>query len=182
MMVAMIRSGILAFGLAVVAAGGAWAQSPPSNPVLSADRMQMVSCLSQSGTAASSCIGSVAVTCVRAASGDRRAAEADCARREEVVWRERLTFAGQAVMRNADSGARGQFAALQVAWEGYAAQKMRVLREHAAVGSRGRDAGRLHVARGGQPFARARADGRPAQPGAPTLQSTQHYPLSVARR
>lgn len=123
MMVAMTRFGILAFGLAAMAAGSAWAQSPPSSPVLSADRMQVVSCLSQSDTTASSCIGSVAVTCVRAASGDRRVAEADCARREEAVWRERLTFASLAVMRNADSGARGQFAALQVAWEGYAAQK-----------------------------------------------------------
>lgn len=123
MMVTMIRSGILAFCFATVAAGGAWAQSPPSNPVLSGDRTQMVSCLSQSGTPASSCIGSVAVTCVREASGDRRVAEADCARREEAVWRERLTFASLAVMRNAEGGARGQFAALQVAWEGYAAQK-----------------------------------------------------------
>lgn len=123
MMVTMTRFGILAFGLAAIAAGSAWSQSPPSSPVLSADRMQMVSCLSQSDTAASACIGSVAVTCVRAASGDRRVAEADCARREEAVWRERLTFASLAVMRNADSGARGQFAALQVAWEGYAAQK-----------------------------------------------------------
>lgn len=124
MMTAMIRTGLLA-ALVASLGGSALAQTPPpAAPGLPSDRMQMVACLRQSGTAgASSCIGLVAVSCVRAATGDRREAEADCARREEAVWRERLNLVSQAVMRSSEPSARGQFAALQLAWEGYIAQK-----------------------------------------------------------
>jgi uncharacterized protein YecT (DUF1311 family) len=97
------------------------AQTP--SPTLAADRAQLVACLRQSGTVATSCIGLVAVACVRAASSDRRAAEHSCARREEAVWRERLGQATQTVTRTMDAGQRSKLASLQVAWEGYVAQK-----------------------------------------------------------
>lgn len=99
------------------------AQTPVPSPTLAADRAQMASCLRQSGTATSSCIGLIAVSCVRAAGGDRRDAETTCARREEAVWRERLELASLAVLRAEQTGSRGQFVALQLAWESYVAQK-----------------------------------------------------------
>lgn len=97
------------------------AQQP--SPMLQADRAQLVGCLNQSGAAATSCIGLVAVACVRAAGGDRRVAEPACARREEAVWRERLGQATQTVTRSLDASQRSRLAALQLAWEGYVAQK-----------------------------------------------------------
>lgn len=123
MMSRMIPTRTLALAVAIFAAGQAQAQAPRPDPVLAADRMQMATCLRQSASATGSCIGLIAVTCVRAATGDRRDAEIGCARREEAVWRERLGIVGQALMRAIDSGTRGQFASLQIAWEGYVAQK-----------------------------------------------------------
>lgn len=99
----------------------AWAQTQP-DAQLGADRRVVVECLRQSGSAPQSCIGLVAVTCVRAA-GDRRAAETSCARREEAVWRERLNQAGAILLRSFDEGRRSRFASLNLAWEGYVAQK-----------------------------------------------------------
>ena len=97
------------------------AQTP--SPTLAVDRAQLVACLRQSGAVATSCIGLVAVACVRATSTDRRLAEHSCARREEAVWRERLGQATQAVTRTMDAGQRSKLASLQLAWEGYVAQK-----------------------------------------------------------
>lgn len=126
MMLHMMTRTVSAFFLAMLAVAPALAQAPAPpapNATLAADRAQMASCLRQSVATTSSCIGLIAVTCVRAATGDRRDAETSCARREEAVWRERLELASLAVMRAADSGSRGQFASLQLAWEGYIAQK-----------------------------------------------------------
>lgn len=126
MMLHMMMKTVSAFLFAMLAAAPALAQTPAPpapNPTLAADRAQMASCLRESSGASSSCIGLIAVSCVRAASGDRRDIETACARREEAVWRERLELASLAVMRAADSGSRGQFASLQLAWEGYIAQK-----------------------------------------------------------
>lgn len=97
----------------------------PSIPgtVTSADRTQLAGCLSRSGAALSSCIGSVAVACVQAAGPNRRDLEFSCARREEAVWRERLNRALQIIGRPLDAGQRSRFVALQIAWEGYVAQK-----------------------------------------------------------
>lgn len=96
----------------------------PTNPVQSADRMQVANCVRQGLTASPGCIGLVAVPCVGAASsGNRAQAEIVCARREEAVWRERLTLAGAALGRTLDVGARSQFAALQLAWQSYVVQK-----------------------------------------------------------
>jgi hypothetical protein len=89
---------------------------------LAADRRVIVECLRQDRSAPQSCIGLVAVGCVRAA-GDRREAEISCARREEVVWRERLNQAGAILLRSFDEGRRSRFASLNLAWEGYVAQK-----------------------------------------------------------
>jgi len=124
-MATMKQLGLFAFGFLLVAAP-APAQAParPANPVLAADRAQLAACLRERGErAASSCIGSVAVACVREANADRRGAEFGCARREEAVWRERLTLATQATERSLDAGQRSRLAALHIAWEGYVAQK-----------------------------------------------------------
>lgn len=108
--------------LAPLAVSSAQAQTPPA-PGIAADRALIATCLRQSGQNRDSCIGAVAVACVRGQSGDRVAAEVGCARREEAVWRERLGIAGQALLRTGDATRRSQFAALQIAWEGYVAQK-----------------------------------------------------------
>lgn len=113
----------VALAAALLAATPLAAQSPAPSPTLAADRAQLVACLRQSGTVATSCIGLVAVACVRAAGGDRRAAEPACARREQAVWRERLGQATQLVARALDAGQRSKLASLQLAWEGYVAQK-----------------------------------------------------------
>jgi hypothetical protein len=105
----------LAFG-----ATPCWAQG---STTLAADRAQVAACLRDNRTAAPSCIGAIAVACVSAASTDRRAAEAGCARREEAVWRERLMQAMQVSGRSLDAGQRSRLAALHLAWEGFIAQK-----------------------------------------------------------
>ena len=96
----------------------------PTNPVQSADRLQVANCVRQGLAASPACIGLVAVPCVSAASTtDRAQAEISCARREEAVWRKRVTLAGAARERTLEVGARSQFAALQLAWQSYAVQK-----------------------------------------------------------
>lgn len=107
---------------ALVAAGGAAAQVAP-DPLLAADRARLASCLRQAQGAARSCVGLVAVACVRSAQAERGRAEQLCARREEAVWRERLMQLSQNLARGLDPGARSRFVALQLAWEGYVAQK-----------------------------------------------------------
>lgn len=110
--------------IAIVLSAPALAQAPlQTNPTLSADRSLMANCLRQGATASGSCIGLIAVACVTAAGQNRREAELGCARREEAVWRERLSLALQATGRPLDAGRRSRLAALHVAWEGYVAQK-----------------------------------------------------------
>lgn len=122
MIAAMRRILLPALVFAPLGSGAALAQMP-TNPVQSSDRLQVANCVRQGLTASPACIGLVAVPCVGATRGDRIQAEIACARREEAVWRERLTLATQALGRLLDSGARNQFAALQLAWESYAVQK-----------------------------------------------------------
>ncbi len=107
--------------LLALAAGAAAAQNPP-NPTLATDRAQLVACLRQAPTPRS-CVGLVAIGCVRAAQGERGRAEQLCARREEAVWRERLMQLSQGLGRRLEAGERARFAALQLAWEAYVAQK-----------------------------------------------------------
>lgn len=109
--------------LAQLCCAAALAQTP-TNPVQSGDRLQVANCVRQGLTASPGCIGLVAVPCVSAAAANGRAqAEIACARREEAVWRERLTLAAAALGRSLDAGARSQFAALQLAWQSYVVQK-----------------------------------------------------------
>ncbi len=122
MIAAMRRFLLLSLAFSPLACTVAFAQTP-TNPVQSGDRLQVANCVRQGLSASPACVGLVAVPCVRATSGDRREAEITCARREEAVWRERLALATQALGRVLDAGARSQFAALQLAWEGYAVQK-----------------------------------------------------------
>lgn len=104
----------------------AWGVSPAraqASTTLSADRAQVAACLRDNRSAAPSCIGAIAVGCLGTAGADRRAAEVGCARREEAVWRERLTQALQASGRTLDAGQRSRLAALHLSWEGFIAQK-----------------------------------------------------------
>jgi hypothetical protein len=111
-------SPILLFSLA-----GALPAAAQGNPTIAGDRAALSACLRDSRSQPSSCVGGIAVSCVRAATGDRRAAEFGCARREEAAWRERLTAAMQQSGRGFDAGQRSRLAALHVTWEGYIAQK-----------------------------------------------------------
>ena len=123
----MIPLNALPLFLLMVSATPLWAQapSPPpaGNAVLASDRAQLATCLREGRTAAPSCIGMIAVACVRAVGVDQRAAEAGCARREEAVWRERLLMALRLKGRSLDAGQRNRVVALQVAWESFVAQK-----------------------------------------------------------
>jgi uncharacterized protein YecT (DUF1311 family) len=114
---------ILLSAIILLLARPALAQAPAPAPQLNADRALLVQCLRQGGEAQSGCIGLVAVSCVRTASGDRREAETGCARREEAVWRERLNQASLILLRSFDESRRSRFASLNLAWEGYVAQK-----------------------------------------------------------
>jgi hypothetical protein len=114
-------AGLIA-SLAVFSAGGAAAQAP-TNPMLAADRAQLAACLRQAQAEPRSCVGLVAVACVRSAQAERGRAEQLCARREEAVWRERLVQLSQNLARRLDTGERARFSALQLAWESYVAQK-----------------------------------------------------------
>jgi hypothetical protein len=118
-----LRAAIVPLFLLAASPLQAQAPAPPANATLAADRAQLGSCLRENRTAAQSCIGSVAVACVAAASTDRRGAEPGCARREEAVWRERLMQALQLTGRPLDAGRRSRLAALHVAWESFIAQK-----------------------------------------------------------
>lgn len=111
-------------GLCLLSLG--WSASPAAaqaSPTLGPDRAQLAACLRDNRSAAPSCIGAIAVGCIGTAGIDRRAAELSCARREEAVWRERLTQALQASGRTLDAGQRSRLAALHLSWEGFIAQK-----------------------------------------------------------
>lgn len=122
MIMTMRQTTLLATAFLLVSAVPVLAQAP-GNTVQPADRLQIASCMRRGAATTAACIGSIAVPCVRAASGDRRDVEIVCARREEAVWRERLTLATQMLGRSLDAGGRSQFTALQLAWEGFAVQK-----------------------------------------------------------
>ncbi|POR54219.1 DUF1311 domain-containing protein [Bosea psychrotolerans] len=112
--------------LLMVSATPLWAQAPsppPGRTVLASDRAQLAACLREGRIAAPSCIGMIAVACVRATGVDQRAAETGCARREEAVWRERMLLALRLKGRTLDAGQRNRVVALQVAWESFVAQK-----------------------------------------------------------
>lgn len=94
-----------------------------ASATLGADRAQLAACLRDNRSATPSCIGAIAVGCLGSAGTDRRAAEVSCARREEMVWRERLTQALQVSGRTLDAGQRSRLAALHLSWEGFIAQK-----------------------------------------------------------
>lgn len=97
--------------------------SAQTSPAPSPDMVQLTGCLNEQRSAPSACIGTVAISCVRAARSDPRGAEAGCARREEGLWRERLNLALQVAARPLDPGQRSRLAALQMSWESYVAQK-----------------------------------------------------------
>jgi hypothetical protein len=114
---------MLAFLALSLAWSGARAQSSNENAITAADRATIAGCLRESVDLPPACIGTIAVTCVRQANGDRRDAEIACTRREASVWRERLDAGAAAFIQRLPPGQRSQFAALQRSWEGYAAQK-----------------------------------------------------------
>jgi len=113
-----LRSVLLLCSLGV--ATSAMAQGAPG---LRDDLSSLANCLRDNGASPAACIGTVAIACVRAASGNPRGAEAACARREEAAWRERLTLALQVSGRSLDAGQRSRLAAVQLAWESYVSQK-----------------------------------------------------------
>jgi hypothetical protein len=119
----ILRAASLLLSLACAAPLAAQTITPRASPTLAADRAQLSICLRQSGGAPASCIGTIAVACVAAASTGRREAESGCARREEAAWRERLGQALAIVGRSLDSGRQSRLASLQLAWEGFIAQK-----------------------------------------------------------
>lgn len=121
---ALRLAALLPVALALLLSSPGAAQTPPApNATLNADRAQLSTCLRASATAMNSCIGAIAIACVRASGTDGSMAEQRCARREEAVWRERLTEALQATGRPLDAARRSRLASLHLAWEGYVAQK-----------------------------------------------------------
>jgi len=114
---------LLAAGAFLGAAFGALAQNPGQRPVSESDRNAIVACLRDSADAPRSCIGAIAVDCLRQGEGDRREAEIACSRREASVWRERLEAGARALVQGLDSGGRSRLVAVQRSWEAYAAQK-----------------------------------------------------------
>lgn len=116
----LIHIALLSLPMASVA--HAQTAQPPASQ-LAGDRLQIATCLRQVQAGWAACLGSVAVPCVRAATGDRRDAEVACARREQRVWRERLALASRTLLGTLEPGARTRFVALQLAWESYSAQK-----------------------------------------------------------
>lgn len=98
------------------------AQAPGQPRIETRDRNALTQCLRDNAGAASACIGSVAIACVRAAPGDRAEAEIGCARREEALWRERMTMALRVVSRGLDVSGASRLAALQSGWEAHAQQ------------------------------------------------------------
>jgi len=123
-MMAPMRGIVIALALSISFAAAAARAQAPADPVQAGDRQSVADCVRQGPAVGAACIGLVAVPCVAAAAGgDRGQAEIACARREEAVWRERLTLASAALGRGLDARARSQFAALQIAWQSYAVQK-----------------------------------------------------------
>ena len=106
-----------ALGLAASESG---AQAPDGN-VTAADRATITACMRESADQPRACIGSIAVTCARQTSGERRETEIACTRREAAVWRERLDFASSALLQRLASTSRSRFAAVQRSWEEYVA-------------------------------------------------------------
>ena len=113
---------LLCAGGLLCTAGPGLAQSP-GDRAPEADRNAITSCLRESAGTPRSCIGAVAVACLREGGGDRRDAEIACSRREARVWRERLDAGAGALAQRLDSGARSRLEAVQRSWEAYAAQK-----------------------------------------------------------
>jgi len=111
---------LAALGL-LACSGEARAQAPETS-VTAADRSAIASCLRDSGQSPRTCIGTIAVVCVRQGS-NRDEARISCARREAAVWRERLDFALRALSERLDSGPRSRLASVQRSWEAYAPQK-----------------------------------------------------------
>jgi hypothetical protein len=116
-------SGMLALLALSLVPAGVSAQGSDESTGTAADRAAIAACLRESVSAPRACVGTIAVACIRQASGDRREAEIACARREASIWRERLDLGAAALLQRVPSGPRNRFAALQRSWEGYAAQK-----------------------------------------------------------
>lgn len=114
---------VLCAALLLLCLGAAAPAVAQGSSSLRGDLAALASCLRENDRSPAACVGMVAVACVRAASSDRRGAEAGCARREEAAWRERLTLALQMIGRSLHAGQRSRLAAVQVTWESYVAQK-----------------------------------------------------------
>jgi uncharacterized protein YecT (DUF1311 family) len=100
------------------------------------DRALLSTCLRESASTPRACIGTIAVPCVRQTPGPNRGesanrgeSEVTCAKRETILWRERLDAASGTFAQALDSSQRSRFAALQRSWEGYIAQKCAFLGE-----------------------------------------------------
>ncbi|MGL5361604.1 MAG: hypothetical protein ACRDBH_01895, partial [Bosea sp. (in: a-proteobacteria)] len=103
---------------AVLLAAPARAQAP--SPVTAEDRASISSCLRESPSTPQACVGSIAVVCARATTGqDKRDTEIACARRESAIWRERLDTGQLAYAQQLQPAARSRFVALQRSWESY---------------------------------------------------------------
>lgn len=114
--------------LALVLCPGESRAQAPETSVPAADRNAIASCLRDSGEQARTCIGTIAVVCVRQDS-NRDEARISCTRREAAVWRERLDFALRSLTQRLDSGPRTRLAAVQRSWEAYAPQKCALMGE-----------------------------------------------------
>lgn len=117
---------LLLLALAAVS-GPARAQAPEST-VPAADRNAIASCLRDSGESPRTCIGAIAVVCVRQGA-NRDEARISCTRRETAVWRERLDLSLRALAQRLDSGLRNRLASVQRSWEAYAPQKCGLMGE-----------------------------------------------------
>lgn len=114
--------------LALIACSSEVRAQAPESSVPAADRTAIASCLRDSGESARTCIGTIAVVCVRQGS-NRDEARISCTRREAAVWRERLDFALRALSQRLDSGRRTRLASVQRSWEAYAPQKCALMGE-----------------------------------------------------
>ncbi|MGL4729870.1 MAG: hypothetical protein ACRCWO_14065 [Bosea sp. (in: a-proteobacteria)] len=98
------------------------------------DRALLSACLRESASSPRACIGTIVVPCVRQTpNAIRGESEVTCAKRETILWRERLDAASGTYAQALDSGQRSRFAALQRSWEGYVAQKCAFLGETQAA-------------------------------------------------
>jgi hypothetical protein len=121
---------LLAGALIAPVAASAQARPPEGPPSTGTDRAVLSACLRESMATPRACIGTIAVPCVRQGLGGVRAdAEIACARREAILWRERLDAASGAFAQTLDAGQRSRFSALQRSWEAYTAQKCGLLGE-----------------------------------------------------